>query len=527
MHRRLVISSQTPGHEIKELVERMNQIALKRQFQEIKNRRDELKLLKTELELKLNRLSELYLALSLYRPEYDDDYEETQRSITARHSMRDEVLLIEDYFFSKMDIHMEPILDSDGGLIVGHTERMRDLSHEVNVYCKDLNESFVMYVKTLTTDGKQWKPVIYYNQPAPETNSKALNLNSALQFMYAIDPNVVYLETRDADDLAPQDFLGVAVGTLEDHPETSFVQSKKLTIGSGIHPLEPDEPVFFDRIMPAKNASNAVFPCGSGLVWRLSDLAEIGEFPNWNLVEDLYSGFLAWQRGKHGLYIDVVGAVGQVVPEDIPNIYKQRGTWALDTMRLFFWHSKKGLSFWQRLQFAEIGLFYLLSFPVMFLVMIPIISLLAGVHPLVTDHLQYALHFWPFAASVELFLIAMADGIPYERIWKSRQTWFGLAPVYAKACILALLYGPKRKPTYKVTRKYHQFSFYWRQTLVQWSMAFATIFAIAFHLMSKKLISEADLGSILYAVFYLFVLSGILRTSWYGMFRKPVADNPA
>ena len=43
--------------------------------------------------------------------------------------------------------------------------------------------------------------------------------------------------------------------------------------------------------------------------------------------------------------------------------------------------------------------------------------------------------------------------------------WAGLAPVYAKACILALRGGPHRKPAYVVTRKHDEFAWYWRETL--------------------------------------------------------------
>ena len=54
-------------------------------------------------------------------------------------------------------------------------------------------------------------------------------------------------------------------------------------------------------------------------------------FPTWNLVEDLQSGVEALRRGWRGLYLPIVGAVPQHSPEDVPSVYKQRGTWAVDT----------------------------------------------------------------------------------------------------------------------------------------------------------------------------------------------------
>lgn len=44
--------------------------------------------------------------------------------------------------------------------------------------------------------------------------------------------------------------------------------------------------------------------------------------------------------------------------------YKQLGTGAMDTLRIFFWKSPltaRGLSFRQRLRFLEVGFFYLSS----------------------------------------------------------------------------------------------------------------------------------------------------------------------
>ena len=43
--------------------------------------------------------------------------------------------------------------------------------------------------------------------------------------------------------------------------------------------------------------------------------------------------------------------------------------------------------------------------------------------------------------------------------------WLGLAPVYILACCKALLWGPHRKPIYKITRKSTEVRWYWRETL--------------------------------------------------------------
>jgi cellulose synthase (UDP-forming) len=349
-------------------------------------------------------------------------------------------------------------------------------------------------------------------------DAKAGNLNSVLERIRVEYPNVTYIETRDADDLVGDStFLRQAVGQLAADPGVAFVQTiKEAHTGPG-DPFGNLEPLFYRRAMLARNAANAVFPCGSGLLWRTAALDEIGGFPTWNLVEDLQSGVEALRRGWRGLYLPIVGAVGQIAPEDIPNAIKQRGTWALDTLRLTFWGKKKGLSLRQNLQFSELGFFYLLSFAVLTFLVVPIFSLVFNLYPLVVSHLDYALHFWLFAAAVELLLAALARGLPYEALWRARQTWLGMAPIYARAALVALRYGRHRKPVYRVTRKVHQHGWYWREALPQLTLFVALLGATGYHLATSSLLRDADLGSLFWAAFFLAGLSRTVRNSWYGV----------
>jgi cellulose synthase (UDP-forming) len=134
-------------------------------------------------------------------------------------------------------------------------------------------------------------------------------------------------------------------------------------------------------------------------------LKEIGDFPTWNLVEDLQSGVEALRRGWRGLYLPIVGAVPQHSPEDVPNFYKQRGTWAVDTVRLMLWGSLRGLDLRQRAQFADLLFFYLSSFTV--LVYVPAIGCsLLGWVPLESSSVSYLAHMLPIVIATEIWLLA-------------------------------------------------------------------------------------------------------------------------
>lgn len=352
--------------------------------------------------------------------------------------------------------------------------------------------------------------------PVPITVFTSLDLPALLPISYCED--VPFIEMRDADDeLTDSAFLRQAIGQLLSDPRAAFVQTvKEAVVGEG-DPFNNMEPLFYRRGMLARNATNSVFPCGSGLVWRREALEDIGWLPVWNLVEDFQSGVEALRRGWRGIYLPIVGARGQIAPEDIPNYFKQRGTWALDTLRWLFWGRKRGLNWRQYLHFLELGLFYLHSFATLIFTLTPVLALTLGIYPVIATHADYALHFWPFMAATELMLVALAGGLPYESVWRSRQMWVGLTPVYIWAGILALVYGPKRKPAYKVTRKVQQAGLYWREILPQILLFLALVGSMLYHLATHSFLFEADWGSLLWAAYFAGLLSQVIGNAGYGL----------
>jgi peptidoglycan hydrolase-like protein with peptidoglycan-binding domain len=115
-------------------------------------------------------------------------------------------------------------------------------------------------------------PVIYHAPPprlAPGRDgaAKAGNLNSALAMLDRRHPDLVYVETRDADDeVGSNAFLREAVGQLAADDRLAFVQTIKEAQVSVGDPFNNRESMFYRGLMLSRNASNAVFPCGPGLV---------------------------------------------------------------------------------------------------------------------------------------------------------------------------------------------------------------------------------------------------------------------
>ena len=259
-------------------------------------------------------------------------------------------------------------------------------------------------------------PVLYHSPPPRDSPgrdgaAKAGNLNSALAMLDERFPEIRYIETRDADDeMGSQAFLRQVVGQLEANERLAFVQTIKEAQVSAGDPFNNREGIFYRGQMLARNASNAVFPCGSGVVWRRSALRDIGEFPTWNLVEDIQSGVEALRRGWQSMYLPIVGAVGQHSPEDVPNVYKQRGTWAIDTVRLIVWRGLRGMDLRQKAQFLELLFFYLSSFTV--LVYVPTLCLaLLGWVPLDSNAMGFLTRMLPMVVATEVWLLVLESAL--------------------------------------------------------------------------------------------------------------------
>jgi cellulose synthase (UDP-forming) len=375
-------------------------------------------------------------------------------------------------------------------------------------------------------------PVLYHSPPprdAPGRDgaAKAGNLNSALALIDSTRPDVRYIETRDADDeLGSDGFLRQVIGQLEADDRLAFVQTIKEAQVSAGDPFNNRESMFYRGQMLARNAANAVFPCGSGVVWRRDALRDIGDFPTWNLVEDLQSGLEALKRGWRGLYLPIVGAVGQHSPEDVPNVYKQRGTWAIDTVRLVVWRGLRGLRLRQKAHFAEMLLFYANAFTV--IVYIPsIICSLLGWTPLRSTGIGYVEHMLPLVLATEAWLLAANHPYndrrrrqrrPVRTLWQVRIMWTGMAPVYMKACVQALVNGPNRKPVYRVTRKVDDLRWHWRQTMPQTTLVLLVLFVMVYAVRHGSLPSASLLaGAVYWGGLNAVLLTGFVARGWHGI----------
>ena len=164
-----------------------------------------------------------------------------------------------------------------------------------------------------------------HGSPDRRGEAKAGNLNSALDVLRYEFPFVQFVETRDADDLVGDpSFLRRTVAVFCDDPKVAFTQTIKECYVSPGDPFNNLEQLFYRGVMKGRHDANAMFPCGSGLVWRLAALEEIGGFPSWNIVEDFQSGVEALKRGWRGAYVPIVGVPHSTLLKTLETLSSKR-----------------------------------------------------------------------------------------------------------------------------------------------------------------------------------------------------------
>ena len=288
----------------------------------------------------------------------------------------------------------------------------------------------------------------------------------------------------DADQVPNREILQRVLGYFK-IPPIAFVQTKQNFLVSKGDPFGNTDKVFYNVMQCGKDGDNAAFSCGSGVVYRRRALEEIGGFSTWNVVEDVHTSMLLHQRGWRSVYYPYPQSIG-TSPVDIWAVYRQRGQWALDSLRLFFWDNpffRRGLTFRQKVQYLNLGFVYLVSawfMPIFFLV--PIMSIFTSQPVMTASVTAYILHRLPYFIIMSVAYAVLNYPTPYLYAY---QMWTGLFPVFMKATVKALLHR-RSKPPYRVT--------------------------------SKKQVAELKRPAVLALLPHLAIIAGAIATIIYGIF---------
>jgi len=298
---------------------------------------------------------------------------------------------------------------------------------------------------------------------------KAANLNYAFSKTHGN-----FILTIDADTVIKPTILDDLLGHFKD-PKVGLVSSRQR--------FEVDKDdfnndnVFYEYMQTGKNWDGAAISCGSGVIYRRKALNDIGGFQEWNLVEDLYTSYRLNTAGYKNVYANQSYTLGDA-PTDLGVIYKQRGNWAFDTLRMWIWKApllNKKLTWSQRFHYFEIGYIYFVSG-----VVIPSIYLLNIYSMLFADPIV-EVGIWYLVYKIPSFVVLLWLYNSLGQGASSSRMWAALFPVYFWAFARALMYRkPEYKPTLKKVRRKYNIAI----ILPQFLFIIAGVASIVFHIIN-------------------------------------------
>jgi cellulose synthase (UDP-forming) len=249
----------------------------------------------------------------------------------------------------------------------------------------------------------------YLRRP-DRTGAKAGNLNHALRRTEA--PFVVVL---DCDHVPHRDFLERTLGHVEE-PGVAFVQTPQYYANAGASAVSSaaaaQQRLFFGPIARGKDGVEAMFCCGTNVVFRREALLDAGGFPERSLTEDFELSVRIHERRWRSVYMAEVGCSG-LGPEDMASYVSQQQRWARGCLSAIPLVLRARLPWRIRLQYVLSATYFLSGWTLLLYMALPVVRLLFGVQPLASISAdQFLLHFAPYYCAA-LSAVALAGSGTY------------------------------------------------------------------------------------------------------------------
>lgn len=331
----------------------------------------------------------------------------------------------------------------------------------LDVFLPVFNEDLDLFEKTVAAaKAIDYPKKVYILDDGPRAEMKALAKKLGVEYIENEDKNFKksgnlnhalsktsgdFILAIDADQIVKPEIAKDLLGYFSDD-EKLAVLSTRQKFDVPASDFNHDH-LFYDHMQAGKNADNAAISTGSAVFYRRSALKTIGHFQTWSVIEDMYTTFVFHKHGYRSRYINKAYSTG-TAPQDLYSIYKQRGRWCHDSMRLFFFRPPlfaKGLTLKQRLHYFEFAWIYIVSavgVPIIF--SIPALNLILQ-DEIILDPVGYVLFRIPSFILILFYFFFLS-----RRNIRITQYWAGLFPVYLYSMFKAFL--PIRK-RYSVTPK--------------------------------------------------------------------------
>jgi cellulose synthase/poly-beta-1,6-N-acetylglucosamine synthase-like glycosyltransferase len=327
--------------------------------------------------------------------------------------------------------------------------------------------------------------------------AKAGNINNALRISTA-----EFVVVFDCDHVPHTDFLLRTLGYLRD-PDVAFVQTPQYYANHTENEVAAaawaQQSLFFGAIARGKDASGAMFCCGTNVVLRRSTLESVGGFPEESLTEDFELSVRLHQRGSRSVYVPEVLANG-LGPTDMGSYVSQQLRWSRGCLSAISSVLRARLSLRLRMQYLLSSMYFLSGWTLLIYMSLPVVRMFTGAQPLATTGAdQFLMHFAPYFA-LSLLIVARAGRGAYSF------AGFALAASSWWVHVLSTLRSILRRPgRFVVTPKRPGSS--WQPRAVAPSLcAIAVLLSAAGYALSRNA-SPSTLNNACFAALHITVLS--------------------
>lgn len=324
-----------------------------------------------------------------------------------------------------------------------------------------------------------------YVKRTSNSHAKAGNVNSA--FARTSGQYVVVL---DADHIPRPDLLVQTLPYLMSNPTIAMVQTPQTYLYEGRGMIAEgaavSQELFYQAMMPAKNASNSTFCVGTNVVFRRAALetlterektprekrrdkkklargepiepalTELGhEFPKGGIwvgsnSEDIWTSLQLHIRGWRTVFLPKVLTQG-LTPDTIAAFMKQQFRWSCGGYEILLWgriFRQHRLTLTQKFQYLLVMTHYLQSFSLAIFVFLSPIYLLTDQSPISSSFINWAVHFIPFYVLVFMVPIIQSGKLCVSAIVVS----IAAVPAHIKGFYGTLL---RQKTSWSVTNGQH------------------------------------------------------------------------
>jgi len=259
-----------------------------------------------------------------------------------------------------------------------------------------------------------------------------------------------YICVFDADMNPVPNFVENLLEPLEADPRLAFIQTPQyytnFETNRVAHASGLLQAVFYEFICEGKSTQEAMFCCGTNVIFRREALNDVGGLEETSVTEDFATSLKFHKRGWGSAYINAVIAFG-MGPEDLGAFFKQQFRWAQGTVGLFrdilidFFKNPAQLPAAKWWEYFLSGSYYLIGWVFLILALCPVVYLFSGIPSFFGNPSVYLLVFVPyFALAMGTFIFTLRmRHYQFKDLMKGILLSAICFPVFMKASLLGLL----------------------------------------------------------------------------------------